>query len=298
MKIKKKDIFEKSFQFSPDGIIICDKTGKILLVNTKVLEQFGYEKDELIETNLDVLLPDNVVLRHQHHFENYTANPISRKMSNQMGLQGKKKSGELFFISISLNHFKNESGENFFMAAVRDITNIIEKSNYLQLTLERLQETMKISKLGNWELDFNTNKLTWSSEVFEIFELDPTTYIPTDENFLKLVYIDDREFAKQSFENSFESAIPYNIVHRYITPTGDMKFLRERGKNIYDENGIILKTLGSVQDITEVQKQKTLLNDHVKKIESKNKELEDYTYIASHDLQEPINNIQGIITIL
>ncbi len=298
MKIKKKDLFEKSFQFSPDGIIICDRTGKILLINTKALEQFGYEREELIETNFNVLIPDNLKIRHNVHFENYSENPMSRQMSDQVRLQGKKKNGDLFFISISLNHFKNESGEYYFMAAVRDITDYIEKSEYLKVTLDRLQEAMKISKMGNWELDFNTNKLTWSSEVFEIFELDPATYIPTEEKFIELVYIEDREFAKQSFKNSFDNAIPYNIVHRYITPTGEMKYFRERGKKIYDENGIILKTLGTVQDITEVQKQKILLNDYVKKIEGKNKELEDYTYIAAHDLQEPINNIKGIITIL
>ena len=298
MRIKKEDLFEKSFQFSPDGIIICDSKGKIILVNNKALEQFEFEKEELLGTNFEVLVPDNIRSGHQHHFDSYVEKPSSRQMSNKMQLQGKKKSGELFFISISLNQIKHESGENYFMAIVRDISDYVEKAEYLEQTLNRLQDAMKISKLANWELDHTANKLTWSSEAFEIFELDPSNYIPTYNNFIALIHPEDREFVIKSFSNFLENQIPYNIIHRYITPTGEMKFLRERGKNVYDEQGGILRTMGTVQDVTEVQKQRILLSDYIKEIENKNKELEDYTYIAAHDLQEPINNIKGIITIL
>jgi len=286
------------FKFSPDGIIICDKHGDILSANNSVFPIFGYTPDELYSKNIEILIPDSIKSKHNSYLENYVKNPIPRQMSTNMRLKGKKKDGTNIFLSISLINSISKTNDLIIIVTVRDVSDYVKKSDDLEKVSYQLKDALKLSKLGHWELDLVKNELEWSEEVFDIFELSRESFKPTYEGFIELVYSEDREFLQRSFEDSIYNQIPYNIVHRYETPTGHLKFLRERGSNFYDNTGKIVKTIGTVQDVTEVQKQKILLNDYITKLENKNKELEEFTNITAHDLQEPLTNIIGLIQLL
>lgn len=288
-------VLQKLFESSSDGVLICDKQGIILHSNPAIKSIFGYLPDELAGFPIEILLPKDLREIHQIHIKKYAAHPSSRAMSESMKLSGIRKDGGEVFLSISLTPLKNDAGEELFIATVRDIHEIITKSKEIESTGKQLKEALRISKLGYWDYNIAEDKLIWSNEVFEIFELNPTTFNPSNENFLNLVHPDDRNYVATSFNNSVSNQIPYNIVHRYITPGGELKFLRERGSNYYTSAGKIYRTTGSVQDVTEFQKQKLLLNEYISKIETKNKELENFTHITAHDLQEPLNNIIGLL---
>lgn len=288
-------VLQKLYENSSDGILICDKQGKILHTNPAIKFIFGFTSQELIGSPIEVLLPNKLQDNHKIHFQKYAAKPSPRSMAEAMKLSGLRKDGSEVFLSISLTPLKNEKSEELFIAIVRDVHEIVLKSEELVVTGKRLKEALKISKLGYWDFSIEDDKLIWSNEVFEIFELDPKSFIPSNEKFLKLVHPEDRHYVESSFNNSVLNQIPYNIVHRYITPSGDLKFLRERGSNYYTSAGKIYRTTGSVQDVTESQRQKLILNEYISKIEAKNKELENFTHITAHDLQEPLNNIIGLL---
>lgn len=291
-------IYEHIFRYSPDGIVICDSSGKILKINPAVGLIFGYTDDELIGKKINLFIPPELRANHDSYFRNYQVNPSSRNMSQDMALPGIRKDGTSIFLGISISILPAKDQNNLYLAIVRDTTQFKLKSQELEKNTIQLQEALQLSKIGNWEYDLIKDQLTWSREVFEIFELDPNNFFPSLENFYNLVFEEDKEYLIKSFSDSVFNQIPYNIVHRYLTPTNHLKFLRERGKNFYNSEGIVIKTVGTVQDVTEVQKQKVLLNEYISKIEKKNRELEEFTYIASHDLQEPISNIKGIIALL
>ncbi|MEB2787358.1 PAS domain-containing sensor histidine kinase [Algoriphagus persicinus] len=288
-------VLQKLFEDSSDGILICDKQGKIIHTNPAIKSIFGYSPQELEGSPIEVLLPKELQEIHKSHLHKYATKPSSRLMSDAMKLSGLRKDGSEVFLSISLTPLKNDENKELFIATVRDVHEIIIKSEELEVTSKRLKEALKISKLGYWDFNIGEDKLIWSNEVFEIFELDPKSFIPSNENFLKLVHPEDRNFVESSFNDSVLNQIPYNIVHRYITPNGELKFLRERGSNYYTNAGKIYRTTGSVQDVTEVQKQKLILNEYILKTETKNKELENFAHITAHDLQEPLNNIIGLL---
>lgn len=294
----KKIIYQNIFEFSPDGIVLCNSLEEIIMANQATTLIFGYSQEELINKKIEFLIPTHLRERHETHFQTFKKYPTPRLMHNEMNLKGQRKDGSLISLSITITKISSEEISDLYLAIIRDTTNFIKKTQEFEKTTVLLKEAYHLSKLGSWEYDLIKNELFWSDEVFEIFELDWEDYKPSYKGFINLVHEDDREFVKKSFQDSIENQIPYNVVHRYTTPSGHLKYLRERGLNLYDASGKITRTLGSVQDVTEVQKQKKLLNEYIIKLENKNKELEDYTYIAAHDLQEPVNNIKGIIEIL
>lgn len=259
---------------------------------------FGYEVGELEGKSIQDLIPPHLRDKHKFHFQNFISNPSARAMSNNMKLIGYRKDSSDVCISIALNVIQNDSGKELILAVIRETTDFVRKTEELERTSNQLKEALQLSRMGHWEFHLANNTILWSPEVYEIFELDQEAFNSTNEGFEMLVHEEDREFVRQSYQNSITNQIPYNIVHRYITPKGSLKFLRERGRHIYDSDGLIVKTVGTVQDVTEVQKQRLLLNDYILKLETKNKELEDYTHIATHDLLEPVNNISGIISLL
>lgn len=294
----KKIVYQNIFEFSPDGIVLCNSLGEIIMANQATTLLFGYSQEDLINKRIETLIPTHLRERHETYFQTFKKYPSPRLMHNEMNLKGQRKDGSLISLSITITKISSEDINDLYLAIIRDTSDFIKKTQELEKTTIQLKEAYHLSKLGNWEYDLVKDQLYWSKEVFEIFELDPEVYKPSNSAFNLLVHEDDREYVRKSFQDSIENQIPYNVVHKYVTPTGHIKYLRERGLNFYDSSGKITRTLGSVQDVTEVQKQKKLLNEYIIKLENKNKELEDFTYIAAHDLQEPVNNIKGIIEIL
>ncbi|MFC4872574.1 PAS domain S-box protein [Negadavirga shengliensis] len=288
-------LFQESFDRFPDGIVICNTKAQILLANKKAEELFGYSPGELVSKNIEILIPDSFKSHHAVYFEKYALNPVSRNMSSRNFLKGLRKDGDEFYVSVAINSIKDD--ELYLIATIRDISDFIDLNIQLEKVHAQLKEALKISNLGNWENNLVGGTLFWSEEVFEIFDIDPKEWKPSYQSFIELVHPDDRQLLVESYTNSLKNNIPYNIVHRYITPGGELKYLRERGQNHYDDKGKPIKSVGTVQDVTLFQNQKILLKEYIKKVELKNQELEEYTYVAAHDLQDPVSNIRGLIEV-
>jgi len=115
----------------------------------------------------------------------------------------------------------------------------------------RLNEAQRIARIGSWELDPAHNRLTWSDEIFRIFGIEPRRFGASYEAFLDAVHPDDRESVDRAYTESVKSRIPYSIVHRLLMADGSVKYVHERCETRYDPQGNPLRSLGTVEDITE-----------------------------------------------
>lgn len=114
----------------------------------------------------------------------------------------------------------------------------------------RLKEAQKIAKVGSWELEFPGFELTWSDEIYRIFEIDPKQFQPSYDSFLNAIHPDDRDYLDTVFNDSLNNKTPYDIVHRLSMSDGRIKYVHERGETIYDKEGNLIRSVGTVQDIT------------------------------------------------
>ncbi|NNF55137.1 MAG: PAS domain S-box protein, partial [Acidimicrobiales bacterium] len=107
---------------SADAVLISDSTGRIVFANSASGELFGYEADELIDANVNLLIPEVMREAHEKRMESYTANPQPRPFSKQpKGLHGRRKDGSVFPAEISLTPF-GTGRQMTIMAMVRDIS--------------------------------------------------------------------------------------------------------------------------------------------------------------------------------
>lgn len=125
---------------------------------------------------------------------------------------------------------------------------------HLRENERRLQESERMASLGHWELDIKENKLHWSAETFRIFEFDPLNHEPSLEDFTELIHPDDREYVLSEYRKSVENRTQYNVYHRIILKTGVTKFLNERCRTHYDDDGQPMRSFGTVLDMTDHKK--------------------------------------------
>jgi PAS domain S-box-containing protein len=115
----------------------------------------------------------------------------------------------------------------------------------------RTREVEHLARLGYWELDLATDELHWSDEIYRMFRIERQEFGATYRAFLNRVHPDDREFVDNAYQESLRNRGGYDIVHRLLLPDGSVRYVNEKCKTEYDASGKPLRSLGTVQDITD-----------------------------------------------
>jgi PAS domain S-box-containing protein len=135
----------------------------------------------------------------------------------------------------------------------------------LRRSEQGLAAAQRIAHLGNWELDLTTHELTWSDEIYRIFEIDPKEFGASYEAFLNAIHPEDRERVNRAYTDSIRNKQPYDIEHRLLMPDGRIKFVNERCETSYGDAGQPLRSIGTVHDITERKQTEQALRESEQK---------------------------------
>lgn len=118
---RSEERFESLLESAPDGVVILDTNGTIVLVNKQSERLFDYDRSELLGQPVEILLPERFHSRHIGHRAGYTADPRTRPMGAGLELAGRRKDGSEFPVDISLSAIDTEHGL-LSAAFVRDVT--------------------------------------------------------------------------------------------------------------------------------------------------------------------------------
>ncbi len=118
---KSEVIFQTLLETASIAIILTDERGRIVLVNTKAEETFGYSRDEFIGQPIEILLPNQFRREHIEHRSSYLTDPRVRAMGHGMDLSARRKDGTKFPVEVGLSHVRTADGV-IVMSFITDIT--------------------------------------------------------------------------------------------------------------------------------------------------------------------------------
>jgi len=210
----------------------------------------GYEDHELpnmAATFFDLLHPDDgaaVIAAHTAHLEGGERHDLELRLRH--------KDGGYRWFRARGEAMRDDTGRPVRMlGSITDTTEERRAAERLRASEASLRQAQRIARLGSWELDLQTARLTWSDEIFRIFELDPERFSASYDAFLAAIHPDDRAPVDAAYRASVRDRTEYQFDHRLVMTDGRIKWVQERGRTEYADDGRPVRSLGTVQDITE-----------------------------------------------
>ena len=158
-KIRHENRLQVLFDNATIGILVVNESGSISFVNSFAERQFGYDKNELINKTIEILIPINLGHDHKAHRESFMQKPQSRPMGIGMDLFGLKKDGSQFPVEISLSRFDTDEGKSV-VAFINDITLRKKQEQDLLLQKNELELSSKAIRDLNTQLERKVEERT------------------------------------------------------------------------------------------------------------------------------------------
>lgn len=207
------DIFEITFEKAAIGMAHVGADGKWIRVNQQLCHFLGYSREELLKlTFQDITHQDDLDFDLTHTEQLYQGLIDSFSIEKRYI----RKDGKLTWAQLSASCVRDSAGQiDYFISVIADINErkkLEIKNNKTRLKLElsnqkykKLNQNLKkaehLAKLGNWSFDIVNNKLSWSDEIFNIFEMDSERFEATYEAFLNAIHPEDRAMIAAACNN-------------------------------------------------------------------------------------------------
>lgn len=291
--------FQVMVDASPNALILVNEEGKIVYINAYAENLFQYKRAELIGQKIEILIPGKFKGHHPEHQQYFFKNPQTRMMGKGRELSALKKDQIEFPIEIGLNPIVTIDG-NLVLASIIDITERKKAEKHFRLIVESTPNAMIL-------VDNNGVIKFVNTQTEKLFKYNHQELLDQKIEILIPDEIKGRHSKHLEKFSKTPETRPMGIgKDLYAIDKENNKFPVEIGLNpIETHDGKMV--LASIIDITErknaekvskMYAEKKALKLYTKKLENKNKELEQFTFIASHDLQEPLRSITSLTEIL
>jgi PAS domain S-box-containing protein len=248
------------------AIFKLDPSGRIMTWNKGARALKGYEQSEIIGSHFSRFYRDESKASGLCEFELQEASETGRFEGEGWRI---RKDGSEFWANVVISAIRNSDGELLgFTKVTRDLTERRRAEEDLRKREVLLKEAQRIANVGSWEWDVKNNTITWSDEMFTIFDIQKENFDPSFEGYLERLDPARRANIEKLIQDAMTTGRDFAFEHTVKQRNGSVKYVQGRGRVILDENGKPLKMTGTAQDITDRKKIEEELIAHQADLES------------------------------
>lgn len=287
------DEFVKSIPMYNPGLVLVLRLPdtKIVYVNNQVEQYLGYSNTSLAQEDIYFV---NLLEPYQREFllnQLSTVKDSTSARSKYMMYRLRSKNASVLSFYLYAAPFPDsEYGELYYILMHPNFSkwNVPFTSfDSKELFLEQLNH----DSLGTFEWLIEAKKLYWSEGVYHIFEVDDSLLEITGRFSRTFIHPNDIARVEEQTRNAVRTLTDLDIEFRIVTAKQNIRIVHEIARVIKNSKGKPIKFAGSLKDITEQRHIEEDLKNKVEALYHSNRELEEFAYVASHDMQEPLRKI-------
>jgi len=254
-KIKEEQLYDSEFRFNrlyengPFGMVMADKEFHFKKANPAFCNIMGYEEEEIRKLTFEnITHPDDLnkdLINVQKLIRKEL--PVYKTEKRYIRKDGREIWGSL---TVTPN-YDSEGQFLYYLGIIEDISERRLAAEALNESGIRLELALNSSHSGVWDWDLSTNKIVWSSQMYDLFGADKSIADASFDTWRAALHPDDKETAELKIADAIKKHISLQNEYRVILPDGNIRWINATGDAIYDSGGQPLRMIGICKDITE-----------------------------------------------
>ena len=253
-----------------EGVLVQDMSGTITFVNSSAEKILGKTSQELIgkksyEEIIEILKEDGTFFSVQEH---PFLKSIREGSSQNLETIGSIVNGQVKWISFNTQVLCHPYTQKPYLVFIvfHDITSRILAEKEIEKNRWLLTEMGRIARIGAWEYDILTKRITWTKEIFQIHELEEGAE-PNLEQAISFYEESDRSVLVQAFNDLITHGKSYSLELRFYSASGKKLWVKTHGYALYSGKKIS-KAIGTFQDITDTIQNRLLIEENQMKLQT------------------------------
>ncbi|MFC6286434.1 response regulator [Nocardioides sp. GCM10027113] len=246
------EFYRQLVDASRDGLWVFDEHGITRFANRRVAELVGLTAEEMVGLPVDRLLDAEGRDQLGIHLAELASAPDDDEGVDNLEVQLLRPDGSAVWVLTSHSPIRDSSGRRLgWLHRVTDHTEQRRLRESLRRREQLLADAQQIAGIGSWEWDVTTDSVTWSDQLYRIYDVEPGELEATYAGFLEFVHPEDRDIVTSAVGSIFEGEQEFDWVARVLPRGGGLKHVRGLGRVERGRDGAPLRIGGTAQDVTE-----------------------------------------------